>query len=182
MGDSSGSPGRRGATAALCGLLAGAMALTGCAGDDGGSAAARSTSQVLVADPGPFLQMCGGVSDEEFQEITGMAKPSSIRRNLVGCEYDNLGASEHGSFSWYRGSPIGREHTIVDTVGRTVREISIGGQDGYEGKTSGGELCEVGIAFGEDFFVWSLVQQPQAGSDACTSAERLAALTVERAQ
>lgn len=126
--------------------------------------------------------MCGGVSDDEFREIAGMPATMTSLRNLVGCQFDAPGAPEHGSFSWYRGSPIGRERAIVDTVGRTVRDVTIGGRDGYVAQTRDGSLCEVGIAMGDDFFVWSLVLSPVLGHDACASAQQFAALTVERAQ
>lgn len=160
-----------------------AVVLAGCASGPSSTASpAQPADGPLVAAPGPFLQMCGGVSDAEFQQITGMPAQTTVLRNLVGCQFENVGTRQHGSFSWYRGSPIGREHTIVDTVGRTVREVQVGGQDGYEGRTSDGALCEVGIAFGDDFFVWSLVLPPGMGHDACESATTLAGMTVERAQ
>lgn len=162
------------------GLLAVSGVLASC-GSSAGTASSPAPASMgpMVAEQGPFLGECGGVSDAEFLEITGIAPDASISRNLVGCQWDS--PTGHGSFSWYRGSPIEREYTIVDTVGRTVRSITINGQEGYEGSDSG-SLCEVGIAFGDDFFVWSVVLPPTVARPACQAAQQLATMTVERAQ
>lgn len=166
----------------LGGLIAVPLLLAGCASTPGPAAADKPAEQApMVAEQGPFLQMCGGVGDEEFRALTGLPADAAAFRNLVGCTWDAQSGG-HGSFSWYRGSPIEREYTIVDTTGRVVREVSIAGHDGYEGRTTDGEICEVGVKLGDDFFVWSLVLPPAPGLDNCEVATRLTALTLERAE
>ncbi|WP_038171850.1 DUF3558 domain-containing protein [Tomitella biformata] len=175
--------GRGGFGAVLCGLVVAPVLLAGCGSGAGpGPAAAPAADAPMVAEPGPFLQMCGGVSDEEFLRLTTLPAGMSSFHNLVGCSWDDMAGGGHGSLSWYRGSPIEREHTIVDTTGRVVQAISIAGHDGYEGRTSDGTLCEVGISLGDDFYVWSLVLPPALGVDTCGVARQLATMTLERAQ
>ena len=177
------SSGRAGVCSALGVLLAAPALLAGCGADAGTETSSTlAASAPLVAEQGPFLQMCGGLGDAEFLQTTGLADDVQVLRNLVGCQWDNAAGDGHGSFTWYRGSPIEREYTIVDTVGRTVRTISIAGHEGYEGRTSDGLLCEVGVGLGDDFFVWSLVLPPAPGRDTCEIATELAMTTLERAQ
>ena len=175
--------GRAGVCGALVALLAAPALLAGCgAGDGAENSSTLPVEAPLVAEQGPFLQMCGGVGDAEFLQTVGLADDVKVLRNLVGCEWNSAAGEGHGSFTWYRGSPIEREYTIVDTVGRTVRTISVDGHEGYEGRTTDGLLCEVGIGLGDDFFVWSLVLPPAPGRDTCAVAKELAMTTLERAQ
>ncbi len=175
--------GRASVHGALGVLFAAPALLAGC-GADGGSqdSSTVAADAPLVAEQGPFLQRCGGLEDAEFLQMAGLADDAQVLRNLVGCQWDSAAGDGHGSFTWYRGSPIEREYTIVDTVGRTVRAISIDGHDGYEGRTSDGLLCEVGVGLGDDFFVWSLVLPPAPGRDTCEVATELAMTTLERAR
>ena len=60
---------------------------------------------------GPMFQECGGLSDQALAEqtrVTGLVKTAV---NSVGCQWLAGGGilGPHFSFTWYRGSPIGRE-------------------------------------------------------------------------
>lgn len=184
MADILAGGGTRGALAAA---LVVPLLLAGCGSAAETPAAQHPAAQgQKVADPGPFLQMCGGVGDAEFLALAGLPPETKGLRNLVGCTWDDtssgpMGSRGHGSFSWYRGSPIEREHSIVGITGRDVRAISIGGKDGYEARDHGGALCEVAVGLGDDFFLWSVVQTA-VDPDSCAVARELATLTVQRAQ
>lgn len=137
------------------------------------------------APPGLFFGECGGVSADELMEVTGVRNVRLIERNSVGCRWEDpsfFGA--RASFSWYRGSPIGRERTLVEFAGREVFEVTVEGASGqltgFAGRGTG--ICEVSIESGADFFVWSVVfDQLTPPADMCERVQTLAEMTVSRA-
>ncbi len=181
--------GRRAARAgALAATVFGCALLAGCGGSTGAAAPSPSPTAPAAAPqgPGPFLGLCGSVSDDELAQVTGMAPPLRVVRDPVGCQWDvgTLGDGTHVSFTWYRGSPIGRERSIDGAVGRQVSDVTVDGHPGFLSRTGTG-LCEAGVSYGGDFFLWSLdfsaTAAPPQG-DACDAATRLATMTAERAR
>ena len=79
-----------------------------------------------------------------------------------GCQWLAGGGilGPHFSFTWYRGSPIGRERKTEELSRASVEDINIEGHGGFiavgEDPTLGDNLCEVGIQFQDDFIEWSI--------------------------
>ena len=58
---------------------------------------------------------------------------STRRKNSVGCQWLAGGGilGPHFSFTWYRGSPIGRERKTEELSRTSVEDINIEGHDGF---------------------------------------------------
>lgn len=161
-------------------------AVVGCSSGDGSvdQPGDGAGSQALApTDPGPMFAECGSVTDEEVVNAFNLGAFATTTRNGVGCQWEVAGSNGPSvSFSWYRGSPIGRERAGSDLLGRPAADITIGGHQGFIASTAG-SLCELGIAFGGDFVHWSITYgllPPTA--DPCTVARDLMEKTVSRAQ
>jgi hypothetical protein len=80
----------------------------------------------------------------------------------VGCQWaaTNRGRGPLISFSWFRGSPIGRERKSEELSRTSVSDITIDGHSGFVATQSdsrlGEHLCDIGIQYGDDFFEWSV--------------------------
>lgn len=159
-----------------------AALLVGCGSGDDASSARQSTS-VDPGASGPFFGQCGSVNDEEVVRAFNVPAFTMITRNSVGCEWEVAGFTGPSvSFSWYRGSPIDRERSGSELIGRPADDIEIDGHPGFSAATEN-YLCEVGVQFGKDFVHWSVTYGDQVPTaDVCGVAEQLAELTVERAQ
>ena len=169
------------ATAGLVGL--GAVACGG--SDDAGQPVASTTPS--VTEPGPLFGECGSVSDDEVAAAFGLGTFATITRNSVGCEWESFVGGPSVSFSWYRGSPIGRERAGSDLIGRPAADVEIGGRTGFVGSSQNdlGQtvLCEIGVDFGGDFIHWSVSYSNfTPAADACEVARNLATASVERVQ
>ncbi|WP_235681488.1 DUF3558 domain-containing protein [Tomitella gaofuii] len=148
--------------------------------------ASPAPSAGVPAEPGPALGMCGSVTDAELAATTEITLPLTAVRDTVGCQWDvglvDLGS--HVSFTWYRGSPIGRERAIDGAVGRVVQDVTVAGQPGFSSQADS-SLCEVGVQYGADFFLWSVsygVDEPSPPTGGvCDVAMTLATMTAERA-
>ena len=166
--------------AALAALVAGCGSAEHSQSSSSEPSSSQGQGQALAA---PFFGECGSVTDEEVRDAAVVPVFTSITRNSVGCEWEAAGFSGPSvSFSWYRGSPIDRERSGSELIGRPSDDIEVAGQPGFLAATDG-YLCEVGVGFGEDFVHWSVTygnQSPTA--DPCEVATDLAELTVERAQ
>lgn len=161
------------------------LVLTGCGGGDDADTPATTPTRAAptVAQPGPFFGECGNVTDEEVRAAFAMPALPVVTRNSVGCVWevgDPFGPSV--SFSWYRGSPIGREAAGSGLIGRPPETIQIGGQPGFRGAL-GNQLCEIGVQYDDNFFHWSVTYADvPPTANACDVAKQLAELTAERAQ
>lgn len=168
-------------------ILAAAVTVTACAGSSE-PAAAGDSGAADAASPGPLLDLCGGLTDDEVQTEFGVPSFAVITRNSVGCEWEVSGPSGPSvSFSWYRGSPIGRERSGAELIGRPAEDIEISGRPGFRssGLNALGEvyLCEVGLQFGADFIHFSVMYADSVpAADPCTVATDLTELVAERAQ
>lgn len=156
--------------------------LAGCGSSDPAQDQATSTP-ADVGGSGPFFGQCGSVNDEEVVSAFAVPAFTMITRNSIGCEWEVAGSTGPSvSFSWYRGSPIERERSGSELIGRPADDIEIDGHPGFSAATDN-YLCEVGVQFGKDFMHWSVTYGDQIpAADPCAVAEQLAGLTVERAQ
>ncbi len=169
-----------GLAAALCVLL------TACSDGAETEPEPQQDEPGQVDAAGLFFGECGGVSADELMQTTGISNVRLIERNSVGCRWEDpnfFGA--RASFSWYRGSPIGRERALVELSGRDVFDVSMQGPNGelhgFAGRGVG--ICEVSIESESDFFVWSVVfDQLSPPRDMCERVEALAEMTVTRAE
>lgn len=163
------------------------MILAGCGGGNDGASAVDGVpggaAPTQATEPGPFFGQCGSVSDDEVAKAFGMSAFTSVTRNSVGCEWEVAGPGGPSvTFSWYRGSPIGRERAGSELIGRPAADIDVGGHPGFMASVEG-YLCELGIEFGGDFVHWSVTYSdwPPA-ADPCVVGRELAELSVSRAK
>lgn len=162
------------------------FAATGCGSGDDGPPVADAPSAPQVTEPGPFFGECSSVTDDEVAAAFGLGTFATVTRNSVGCEWETVVGGPSVTFSWYRGSPIGRERAGSNLIGRPAADVEIGGHEGFMGSAQNelGQivLCEIGLQFGGDFVHWSVTYSDfTPAADACVVARRLAELSVERA-
>ncbi|HEU4360587.1 MAG TPA: DUF3558 domain-containing protein [Mycobacterium sp.] len=156
---------------------------TGCSDSDSGQ---PGTAQSPTSGPaaaagnhGPFFPQCGGISDQTVTELTRVTGLINTAQNSVGCQWLAGGGilGPHFSFSWYRGSPIGRERKTEEVSRTSVEDINIDGHGGFiaigTAPTMGDNLCEVGIQFGDDFIEWSVSFAQKPYPDPCDVAKEL---------
>jgi uncharacterized protein DUF3558 len=131
------------------------------------------------ATHGPFFPECGAISDQTVTQLTRVTGLINTARNSVGCQWLAGGGilGPHFSFTWYRGSPIGRERKTEELSRSSVEDINIDGHNGFVAigadPTLGNNLCEVGIQFKDDFFEWSISFAQQPFPDPCDIAKEL---------
>ncbi|RMB72428.1 DUF3558 domain-containing protein [Rhodococcus sp. SBT000017] len=160
-----------------------AVLIAGCGGAEDDAASTEDAAPTSAAyEPGPFFGECGSVTDAEVQSAFAAGPFGQVTRNSVGCQWETVGFGGPGvSFSWYRGSPIGRERAGSELIGRPAKDIEIDGNPGFEAEQD--TLCEIGVQFGDDFFHWSITYSfGPAARPPCDVGNELATLTVERKQ
>jgi uncharacterized protein DUF3558 len=147
-----------------------------------------SPAETVNAAPGPFLPECGGVSDRTVTGLTGVAGPVTTTRTSVGCQW-LAGGGVRGpefTFSWFRGSPIGRERKTEELSGNSVNDIEIDGHPGFVAiradAASSDYYCDVGIQYGGDFIDWSIRVRKKPSRDLCGIAKELARQTIAAAR
>jgi hypothetical protein len=151
------------------------------------NAESQQTTSARKPKDQPFFPECGGVSDQTIAQLTRVSGLLNTAKNSVGCQWLQSGGilGPHFSFTWYRGSPIGRERKI-ETLSRTsVDDIDIQGNKGFiqtDPTTSSEILCEIGIQFGDDFFEWSISFDREPFPPACDVARQLAQQTITKMQ
>ena len=137
---------------------------------------------------GPFFPQCGGISDQTMAEQTRVAGLVNTAKNSVGCQWLAGGGilGPHFSFTWYRGSPIGRERKTEELSRTSVEDINIEGHDGFiavgEDPTLGNNLCEIGIQYDDDFIEWSISFSEKPFPDACEVAKELTRQSIVNAK
>ena len=166
------------AAAAMIPLLAACSDSTEPTGPD-----APQTEGPQAIQHGPFFPECGGVSDQEVSKQTQVAGLVNTAKTSVGCQWLVGGgiSGPHFSFSWYRGSPIGRERKTEELTRTSVEDINVEGHDGFIAYSDDSEspqalgisLCEVGIQFGDDFIEWSISFAEKPFPDACEVVKEL---------
>ena len=136
------------------------------------------------ATHGPFFPECGGISDQELAKQTKVQGLVKTATNSVGCQWLSGGSilGPHFSFTWFRGSPIGRERKTEELSRTSVEDVNIEGHGGFlasgDDPTLGQNLCEIGIGFNDDFFEWSISFSQQPFPDPCDVAKELARQTI----
>ncbi|KJX75295.1 DUF3558 domain-containing protein [Mycobacterium lepromatosis] len=138
--------------------------VAGCsnAGSNKSGGTMSSTPGNAEGHHGPLFPRCGGISDQTMSQLTKVAGLTNTARNSVGCQWLAGGGilGPHFSFSWYRGSPIGRERKTEELSRASVDDININGHSGFiavgNEPSLGDSLCEVGIQFQDDFIEWSV--------------------------
>ena len=111
-------------------------ALSACSGSDSNqpqSSQSPSAPSTGNAKHGPLFPECGGITDQIMAEqtrVTGLVKTAA---NSVGCQWLAGGGilGPHFSFTWYRGSPIGRERKTEELSRTSVEDINIEGHSGF---------------------------------------------------
>ncbi|MGV0745554.1 DUF3558 domain-containing protein [Mycolicibacterium sp. XJ870] len=134
------------------------------------------------ATHGPFFPQCGGISDQTVIELTQVPGLVNTATNSSGCQWLQGGSilGPHFSFTWFRGSPIGRERKTEELSRTSVEDINIEGQSGFIatgedplGRPGDVNLCEIGIQFEDDFIEWSISYSQKPYPDPCEVAKEL---------
>jgi hypothetical protein len=137
---------------------------------------------------GPMFAECGGVSDQTIAEQTRVGGLVKTAVNSVGCQWLAGGGilGPHFSFSWYRGSPIGRERKTEELTRTSVDDINIEGHDGWVAVGTdpqlGDNLCEIAIGFNDDFIEWSVSFAQKPYPPACDVAKELTRQSIVNAK
>lgn len=161
-------------------ILIPAVAACSDSGSNKPGATASSTPQKGQGNHGPMFPQCGGISDQTVAELTRVTGLINTARNSVGCQWLAGGGilGPHFSFSWYRGSPIGRERKTEELSRASVDDININGHGGFiavgNEPNLGDSLCEVGIQFQDDFIEWSISFSQKPFPPPCDIAKELA--------
>jgi hypothetical protein len=137
---------------------------------------------------GPFFPECGGVSDQTLSQQARVTGLVNTARNSIGCQWLQGGGilGPHFSFTWYRGSPIGRERKTEELSRASVEDVNIEGHNGFialgQDPTLGNNLCEVGIQYQDDFIEWSISYSQQPFPDPCDVAKELTRQSIVNAK
>ncbi|MGE0214946.1 MAG: DUF3558 domain-containing protein [Mycolicibacterium sp.] len=163
-------------------------ALAACSDPEPPAPELPTTEAPQAAEHGPFFPECGGVSDQEVTKQTRVPGLVNTAKTSVGCQWLAGGSilGPHFSFTWFRGSPIGRERKTMELSRTSVEDITIEGHEGFMGinddPTMGVNLCEVGVQFGDDFIEWSISFAQPPFPDACQVAQELARQSIVNAK
>lgn len=167
--------------------------LAGCSGGDQGNpdqpqAGPSAPAPGADAKHGPTFPECGGVSDQTLQQLTRQPGLVNTTKNSVGCQWLVNGGivGPQFSFTWFRGSPIGRERKTEELSRTSVKDISIEGHDGFIAVGTdpqlGDNLCEIGIQFDDDFIEWSVSFAAEGFPPPCDVAKELTAQSIKNAK
>src|SRR5689334_10930887 len=164
-GRPTGDPRRSRKTKALAVAAAAIIPLLAACSDDNnptGPNVPQSSTPQQNATHGPFFPECGGISDQELAKQTKVQGLVNTAKTSVGCQWLSGGSilGPHFSFTWFRGSPIGRERKTEELSRASVEDITIEGKNGFiatgDDPMLGTNLCEIGIQLDDDFIEWSI--------------------------
>ena len=175
---------------AVAALAAAALVMSACSNSSGPSPQSSQPSAPATpnAKHGPMFPECGGITDQTVAEqtrVTGLVKTAT---NSVGCQWLAGGGilGPHFSFTWYRGSPIGRERKTEELSRTSVEDINIEGHGGFiavgTDPTLGDNLCEIAIQFNDDFIEWSVSFAEKPFPPACDVAKELTRQSIVNAK
>ena len=175
---------------AVAALAVASVAMSACSDSSGPSpqSSPPSAPQTANAKHGPMFPECGGITDQTVAEqtrVTGLVKTAT---NSVGCQWLAGGGilGPHFSFTWYRGSPIGRERKTEELSRTSVEDINIEGHGGFiavgTDPTLGDNLCEIAIQFNDDFIEWSVSFAETPFPPACDVAKELTRQSIVNAK
>lgn len=180
-------------------VLAAAAAIAGLPGCSQSGGADQPQSQQQEQDSGspaagsgkhgPMFPECGGVSDQVLAEqtrVTGLVKTAV---NSAGCQWLAGGGilGPHFSFTWFRGSPIGRERKTEELSRTSVEDITIEGRKGWVAVGTdpmlGDNLCEIAVNVSDDDFIeWSVSFAQKPYPPACDVAQELTRQSIVNAK
>jgi hypothetical protein len=178
-------------------VAAGAVAIIAVVGacSDSGSGPSQTTGSQGPSQPqagnakhGPMFPECGGISDQTMAEQTRVTGLVTTAKNSIGCQWLAGGGilGPHFSFTWYRGSPIGRERKTEELSRTSVEDINIEGHSGFiaigTDPTLGDNLCEIGIQFNDDFIEWSVSFAEKPFPPSCDVAKELTRQSIVNAK
>lgn len=164
--------------------------MAGCSGDGAGPDSPGSPETPAQADAkhGPFFPQCGGISDETVGQLTQVPGLVNTAKNSAGCQWLQNGGivGPHFSFTWFRGSPIGRERKTEELSRASVEDINIEGYNGFiavgNDLTLGDSLCEIGIQFDDDFIEWSVSYAQKPFPNPCDVAKELTRQSIQNSK
>ena len=144
----------------------------------GSSPPSSAPSARANAVHGPMFPECGGVSDQTVSQLTHL--PTLVTtHNAVGCQWLTR-RGVHGPwifFTWYRGSPIGRERKGDELTRTRVDDITIDGHTGWiavhTDPALGDNMCTVAIQYQDDFIEWSIAFSERPFPDSCAIVKEL---------
>ncbi|MGU3435689.1 DUF3558 domain-containing protein [Actinomycetes bacterium M1A6_2h] len=169
-------------------LVTAALLLAACG--SGSTDAASDTAPTTTVAPalGPDFGVCGSLTDDEVRSAFAVPSFAVVNRNSVGCVWETAGPTGPSvSFSWYRGSPIGRERASSELIGRPAKDIEIDGHQGFQARFTNAfnqvTLCESALQYGADFIHISVTYSDTTPTaDACTVSTDLLELVASRAK
>jgi hypothetical protein len=128
---------------------------------------------------------CNLVSDGEVNAAVGPGRFTKVVVSDAGCFWQEnsmigtFGAGMGISTWWYRGSDLDVERTLETKAGRTLTELSLNGNGGFEAADA--NACSIYLTKGRDVITWSIQSMNTATLPAlCTVVRRLAQLTQDR--
>ncbi|MEK8070879.1 DUF3558 domain-containing protein [Rhodococcoides navarretei] len=127
-----------------------------------------------------FVGECGSMDDTELQAITKISDLTVVSENAIRCRWESASGA-YAMFTWYRGSPIDRESSVAEAVGRTIQRIDVNGHPGFTAAASGAS-CEAGVENGDGFVHWSVNYIVDGPRDSCDVVEDLARTTISTAK
>jgi hypothetical protein len=183
-------PVKRNVAALAVAVMAVVPVFAGCSDDKSNQPQPGTTSTPTAqnAKHGPTFTECGGISDQTVAQLTQVTGLVNTAKNSVGCQWLAGGGivGPHFSFTWFRGSPIGRERKTEELSRSSVEDLNISGHPGFVAigtdPTLGDNLCEVGIQFDDDFIEWSVSFAAQPYPNACDVAKQLATQSIANAK
>jgi Protein of unknown function (DUF3558) len=156
-------------------------ACSGSSDSAGPAVPSPSPSAPAAAKHGPFFPQCGGISDQTVTDLTQVQGLVNTAANSSGCQWLQGGSilGPHFSFTWFRGSPIGRERKTEELSRTSVDDVNIEGHPGFvavgqDPLQNTANLCEVGIQFDDDFIEWSVSFDQKPFPEPCGVAKELA--------
>ncbi|QOW30694.1 DUF3558 domain-containing protein [Nocardia seriolae] len=161
------------AVGAAVGIALIGVTVAGCGGSSDRQAGPSTTGAPKPVLPSlNTIGLCGGVSETEIAQRTGLPDPRRVAANPLSCAWQAPAGTGYAvTFHWFRGSSLEQRRGQV-TLGKPV-SVQVAGQPGIEWQD--GHTCEVAVAFGDtDFIDWS-------GTASCGGFEQLAAATLKQA-
>jgi Protein of unknown function (DUF3558) len=140
------------------------------------------------AKHGPMFPVCGGITEETMGQLTEVSGLVTTAQTSVGCQWLVHGGiiGPQFSFTWFRGSPIGRERKTEELSRTSVEDVTIEGRSGFlaigTDPRLGNNLCEIGIQFDDDFIEWSVNFNAEPFPDPCEVAKELTAQSIRNAK
>jgi hypothetical protein len=165
--------------------------IAACSTDNSGPATPSSSQPPAPganAKHGPTFPECGGVTDQTVSQLTQVNGLVGTTKNSVGCQWLVNGGivGPQFSFTWFRGSPIGRERKTEELSRSSVNDITIEGRSGFiaigTDPQLGDNLCEIGIQFDDDFIEWSVSFASKPFPNPCDAAKELTSQSIKNAK